>query len=91
MAYGRTDAYPFIQVKRGVGMNRKTTNEGIHCRNFFGTYLVGPFLVLNPLFTKYLINKVMGEQNASLAYESVVMAAYDRRLQEFKDPKKKVD
>ncbi len=91
MAYGKTDAYPFIDVKRGVGMNRKTANEGIRCRNFFGTYLVGPFLVLNPLFTKYLINKVMGLDHVSLAFEDVVMAAYERRLQEFKDPKKKVD
>ncbi len=91
MAYGKTDAYPFIEVKRGVGMNRKTMNEGIHCRNFFGTYLVGPFLVLNPLFTKYFLNKVLKCENAQLADESVIMAAYERRLSEFKDPKKKVE
>lgn len=91
MAYGKTDAYPFIDVKRGVGMNRKTMNEGVHCRNFFGTYLVGPFLVLNPLFTKYLLNNVMKCENAHLAYESVVMEAYKRRLSEFSDPKKHVE
>lgn len=87
LAYGKTDEYPFIHVDRGTGMNKKTENEGIHDHNLFGTYLVGPFLILNPLFTKYLMREVMGIADAKLAYEDVIMQAYERRLQEFKDPK----
>lgn len=87
LAYGDTDAYPFIHVDRGTGMNKKTENEGIHDHNFFGTYLIGPFLILNPLFTKYLLREVMGLKDAGLAYEKVIMDAYKRRLKEFKDPK----
>ena len=84
MAYGDTDKYPFIHVDKG--MNKETVNEGIRDHNFFATYLVGPFLVLNPLFTKYLLNDVM-KLDATLAFEPVIMEAYERRLKEFLDPK----
>ena len=86
MAYGDTDKYPFIHVDKGTGMNKETFNEGIHDHNFFATYLVGPFLVLNPLFTKYLLNDVM-KLDATLAFEPVIMEAYERRLKEFLYPK----
>lgn len=45
----------FLTIRKGVGMNPDTNLEGIHYRNFFGTHSVGPFLVLNPDFTKYLL------------------------------------
>ena len=60
--------------------------KGLHKNNFFGTYTVGPFLVENPLFTKYLI-KQMGVQNPVLAFESSIMKAYQKRLTEFQNPK----
>lgn len=87
MAYGQTDVHPFIHVDRGTGMNPDTANEGIHDHNLFATYLIGPFLILNPLFTRYLIQQVMKLEDAGLAFESVIMDAYERRLKEFKDPK----
>ena len=69
-------------------MNPSVEVEGIHLHQFYGTYLVGPFLVLNPLFTKHLM-KVMGVENPKLAYEPVIMEAYERRMKEFMDPKVK--
>ena len=87
MAYGETDAYPFIHVERGTGMNKDTDNEGIHDHNLFATYVIGPLLILNPLFTRYLLRDVMKLENAELAFESVIMDAYQRRLKEFNDPK----
>ncbi|MGN0204917.1 MAG: hypothetical protein ACI4BB_10265 [Coprococcus sp.] len=87
MAYGDTDAYPFIHVDRGTGMNKGTANEGIHDHNLFATYVIGPLLILNPVFTRYLLRDVMKLENAELAFESVIMDAYQRRLKEFKDPK----
>lgn len=85
MAYSQQFKYPFIQVDRGVGMNPKADVEGVHLHQFYGTYLVGPFLVLNPLFTKHLMS-VMGVENPKLAYEDVIMDAYERRMKEFMDP-----
>ena len=81
-----TEKYPFIHVDKGTGMNKGTANEGIRDHNFFATYLVGPFLILNPLFTKYLLNDVM-KLDAKLAFEPVIMQAYERRVKEFNDPK----
>jgi len=88
MAYSDNFKYNFIQVDRGTGMNPSVDTEGIHVHQFYGTYLVGPFLVLNPLFTKHLM-QVMGVENPKLAFEPVIMEAYERRMKEFMDPKVK--
>ena len=88
MAYGENFKENFIQVERGTGMHPGDDNEGICCHHFYGTYLIGPFLCLNPYFTKYLM-KVMGVENPVLAHEEVIMDAYRRREKEFSDPKTK--
>lgn len=88
MAFADHFAHPFIQVRKGLAMNNAANIEGVHWHNFFGTYLVGPFLVLNPLFTKYLLS-LMGVKEPKLAYESVAMDAYNQRLLEFENPKTK--
>ncbi len=54
----------------------------IRVKNFFGTYLIGPLLVLNPCFTKYLLN-IMGVENPSLAFEKEAVDAYNKRLEDF--------
>ena len=73
--------YPFIQVTGGYGNNTDSPddkNEGINYKNFFATYLLGPFLVLNPLFTKHLL-RLMGH-SGDLAFECEAMAAYNERV-----------
>ena len=74
---------------RGCGINPQSMLEGIRIHNFFGTYLVGPLLVLNPLFTKYLL-RLAGEKDPHPAFEEVAMKAYQVRLAEFEDPKRKI-
>lgn len=86
MAYSDNFNEPFITVERGCGMNKNVNTEGVRRNNFFGTYLVGPFLITNPHFTKYLL-KLMGVDNPKLAFEDVIFEAYERRLKEFNDPK----
>ena len=51
--------------------------------NAFGTYLIGPILILNPLFTKKLI-QMLGVKEPTIAFEKETMAAYEQRLEEFK-------
>lgn len=85
-AYSKQFKYPFIKVDKGVGMHPQCDVEGLHLHQFYATYLVGPFLVMNPLFTKYLM-KVMGVEEPRLAFEDVIMDAYERRMKEFLDPK----
>ena len=75
---------PFIKVTRGLGLNEGDSHEGINQNNFFGTYLLGPILVLNPYFTKHLLG-LLGAPT-TLAFESAIMAAYETRLKEYTDP-----
>lgn len=87
-AYSDEFKHPFIEVEKGTGMNPDCNIEGVRYHNFYGTYLVGPFLVLNPHFTEYLLKK-MGVDNPSLAFSDVIYEAYDRRLKEFVNPETK--
>ncbi len=77
----------FTETRRGVGLNPETELEGIVQHNFFGTYLLGPLLVQNPLFTKYLLG-LLSIPNKPAYFEDA-MTAYERRLAEFEDPKRK--
>ena len=84
-SYGDFSSNRFARIEKGVGMNPETMDEGI-CRNhFFGTYSLGPYLVLNPPFAKYLL-RVMGLDD-SLAFEKEAMKAYEYRWNELKRAK----
>ena len=76
-----------MKVVRGRGINDECEFEGIRQNNFFGTYYIGPLLVLNPLFTKYLI-KLLGIKGKKLAHEETAIEAYELKLNEFSDPKR---
>lgn len=82
-SYG-TEEHPFIAVRGGFGSNLESKNEGFRYKNFFGTYLLGPFLPLNPYFGKYLLS-VLGV-DAPVAFEKESLAAYEYRLGELKRP-----
>lgn len=76
----------FVKMTKGVPMNDKEFSEGYVRNNFYGTYLLGPLLVLNPLFTKKLLKKLCGSDR-QLAFEQEAMKAYKARLDDFKDKK----
>lgn len=77
-------AHPFLEVTGGCGINPDAKIEGLHYRNFFATYLLGPFLIWNPHFTKYLLRLTGWE--GPLAYEKQMLEAYNCRLEQFKTP-----
>lgn len=81
-SYGDNSNCYFYDVIRGAGLCPEIMKEGLKKNHFFGTYTVGPFLVLNPLFVKYLL-ELMGVEHPVLAYEDVIMATYQQRLTEF--------
>lgn len=80
-AYGDFDDC-FIEVQKGIGMNPKTMREGIHVHNFFATYSLGPFLILNPYFTRELLARLGLEER--LCFEKEAIEAYEYRLAELK-------
>lgn len=83
MAYPENEDEGFIRVIKGVGLNKKCSFEGIHRNNFFGTYLTGPLLIMNPPFMRKLL-ALLGSGNLPLAFESAVCDAYDKKLADFK-------
>lgn len=78
-AYGDFDEN-FIDIQKGIGMNPDTKKEGVRRNNFFGTYSLGPFLILNPLFAKKLM-RIMGIDD-TLCFEKEIVEAYEYRLTE---------
>lgn len=78
--YGN-DAMPFLSVERGYGFNKKSRLEGIHYRNFFGTNLLGPILVMNPPLIKYFRQELAGDEK--IPYELYMKDAYENRLDKF--------
>jgi len=82
-AYGNNEKNYFVKVNKGIGINKQSKLEGIRKNNFIGTYLIGPILITNPLFTKYIIN-LLGIENSELKFEKEIMEAYEDRLKEFK-------
>lgn len=82
MMYGDNSNSYFLEVEKGIGLNKDSKLEGIKKNNFIGTYVIGPILIQNPLLTKKIL-KMMGEEK-EVALEDDVMAAYEERLKELK-------
>lgn len=79
MTHG-AEKYPFITAVGGFGCHTGTKAEGIRYKRFYGTYLLGPFLLLNPPFVQYLLRSL--GQPDTLLYEEAITQAYRRRLEE---------
>ncbi|MDD3222596.1 MAG: hypothetical protein EOM34_00205 [Clostridia bacterium] len=86
MAYGANEHSFFAKGIRGIGINKNTFYEGVRRKNFYGTYLVGPLLVMNPYFTQYLMYH-MGIEEPKLAYAEAIKTAYRQRLTELENKK----
>lgn len=76
----------FLTVVRGDGISPGEPQEGFIRNNFMGTYLLGPLLVLNPDFTKLIMERLKVSE-PKLCFEDASRAAYEIRLREFEDSK----
>jgi len=75
-----------FETVRGAGRRPGQKEEGVRLNNFFATNILGPLLILNPPFTRFLLN-LLGVHSYVLPYENEILTAYNARLSEFKDPK----
>ena len=73
---------PFVDIEIGIGMNPNTRNEGIYINNFHATYSLGPCLIMNPLFAKYLL-RLLGLDD-KLLFENEIIEAYEYRRDELR-------
>ncbi len=74
----------FIKTINGYSSDIENINEGINYKKFYATYLLGPFLIMNPKFTKFLL-KELGLSD-KLIYEEDLLNAYKERINHFKKP-----
>lgn len=82
-SYGNNEENYFAKVEKGIGLNPESTLEGLQKANFIATYLIGPILILNPEFTKKVLQKI-GIEEPKIAFEEDVKNAYEQRLKELK-------
>lgn len=78
----------FLAADRGIGRNVSTNVEGVRVRNFIGTSLIGPLLVVNPHFTRGLLARLDPDSAPVLAHERLALAAYEARLADFRDSRR---
>lgn len=71
---------PFIHVINGSGSDIDSNIEGVHYKNFYATYLLGPLLIMNPLFTKHLLSLMRID---GFKFEAPAMEAYKKRMEYF--------
>ncbi len=79
----------FAKVTRGIGLDPNCAYEGYRIGNFIGTYLLGPLLVLNPLLTQRLLS-YLGSDEPPVCFTEALQA-YEARLTEFRDSRRKLD
>ncbi|MBQ8995651.1 MAG: hypothetical protein IJ091_07530 [Oscillospiraceae bacterium] len=88
-SYGDNENTYVMNAVKGCGLNPKTQKEGFRRKNFIGTYIIGPLLLLNPPFTKYLLGIL--NVHKELAFEEEAMKAYQVRLEEYHRPDIKLE
>jgi len=82
-SYGINNNIYFAEASKGIGINPQSKLEGIRKNNFIATYVIGPILILNPLFTKRMI-ELIGIDIEKIAFEEDALKAYEQRLKELK-------
>lgn len=81
--YGNNEENYFANVEKGIGLNPESSLEGIQKNNFIATYIIGPILILNPEFTRKVLQKI-GIEEPKIAFEEDVKKAYEQRLKELR-------
>ena len=82
---GKMANYDFnlFEVIRGIGNNEESKKEGIHYKNFYGTYLIGPLLVRNPEFLKYITKEIINSKTENFEFKEFDLELSEKAYVEF--------
>ena len=80
--FGITEDIALCKVSTGSGSDPKSKLEGILSGRVIATYLLGPLLVANPDFTKWLMVQ-LGVETPALPFEDALYLAYETKRKEF--------
>ena len=73
--YGDNGQSYCMTAVKGCGINPSSSLEGVRYHNLIGTYLLGPFLLLNPPFVRYLLG-LLGYPEKQPPFENESLQAY---------------
>ena len=88
--YGVTEDLAMANVTIGTGCEPNGKLEGIRSGRVIATYSLGPLLVANPDFSKWLLAE-LGIENAKLPFEEALYKAYEVKKQVFTRPDLELD
>lgn len=80
--YGITEDMALCCVDIGSGSDPQTKLEGIRSGRVIASYLLGPLLVANPDFAKWLLQQ-LGIEEPVLPFEEALYLAYETKGKEF--------
>ena len=88
--YGVTEKLAMAKVTIGSGCEKGGKLEGIRFGRIIATYLLGPLLVANPDFAKWLLGQ-LGVSEPRLPFEADLYKAYEVKKQVFTRPDLELD
>lgn len=77
--------FNLFEVIRGIGSFKGSKKEGIHYKNFYGTYVLGPLLVRNPEFLKYFVTSLIKFKDANYELKNFNLELDQKAYDEFMD------
>lgn len=80
--YGIQESLAMAKVTIGSGSDPETKLEGIFTDHMIATYLLGPVLVSNPDFAKWLLTRI-GVNNPKLPFEEALYESFYAKRKEF--------
>lgn len=76
----KENLYPLFRVIKEKGETAPPDAwEGIHYKNLYATYLLGPILLQNPYFSNHLLHQIFGD-DYSEQYIPYEREAYEKRI-----------
>ena len=60
-----------FEVNFGIGENEENKYEGMFKNSLFATYVIGPILVRNPHFLKFIIEKIIKNKDKDFAIKDI--------------------
>ncbi len=74
---------PLFIIEKGTGYAPKIVEEGIHKNHFYGTYLIGPILIRNPEFLKYLVKQIIQQKDSKFKFKPFHLTLENKAYQNF--------
>ncbi len=74
-AYGDNSENYFVQVEKGMGINKNTNLEGFVYKNLIATNMTGPLLVMNPEFSQRYLD-------AEIPFKDLLLMAQEKRIKD---------